>query len=211
MARAIGDRPCRHDGHEQERHYLGDRKSCSRRGVIDDDHPQGGFTKKADAPYGRYDPENALVALILPEPGHLAALGGIRPGELQGETEHQRTPRAEGAETRHTEYGRGHRPLEEKESRAVTGQAEYRADRDPGQYQDADNVKPTVPDGANGHAQGREYPAQQQSHHGRYPSGAQQAIGRERGANVEDHDHRDRLEPAAARPSTSGGSLDITA
>ena len=48
-------------------------------------------------------------------------------------------------------------------------------------------------------SRGREDPAQQQSRHRPHASRAQQAVGRERAAHVEDHDHRDRAESRRER------------
>jgi hypothetical protein len=67
VMRSVGERPSHHDAREQERRDLGDRQGCPGRGVIDDDDPQCGFEEKGDTPDGRDDPENALVALILPK------------------------------------------------------------------------------------------------------------------------------------------------
>ena len=158
LARAVGDRPGAHDGREHERRDLGYREGCSGRGVIDDDDPQGGFDEKGDTPYGRDDPEDPAVALVLPEPGHLLAPGGVRPGEFPGEAEHQRPPCPQRAQARHAEYGRGHRPLDQHQPGIVTGQANHRAHDDPGQDHGTDHIEAPVLDDANSHAQGGEHP-----------------------------------------------------
>ena len=138
------------------------------------------------------------VALILPEPAHLAAFSGVRPGELQREAEHQRVPCPKRAQAGHAEYGSGHRSVDQQQPGAAADQAEHRTHDDPGQDQSTDHVEPTVPNGTNGYAKSREHPAQQQGRHGRHAGGAQQAVGRKGGHHVEDHNHRDGAEPATA-------------
>jgi hypothetical protein len=129
---------------------------------------------------------------MVPEHGHLAAFSGVWSDELQSEAVYQGPARPQRAQAAHGEYDRGHRSLDQQQPGIVADQAEHRAHEDPGQDQGTDHVKPTVPDGADGHACGREHPAQQQSGHCPHASRAQQAVGRERAAHVEDHDHRDR-------------------
>src|SRR5260370_12013693 len=115
------------------------------------------------------------------------------------------------AKARHAEYSRRYRPLDQQQPGAMAAQAEPRAYNDPGQHQGTDHIKPTVPEGTDGHAQGREHPADQQRCHGRHASRAQHVVGRQRGGNVEDHDHGDRPEPTTLRRGSFGGSAAITA
>lgn len=75
---------------------------------------------------------------------HLLALGGVRPGELPGEAEHQRVPCPKRAQARHAEYGGGHRSLHQQQPGAVADQAKYRGCDDPGQHQGTDHMQYAV-------------------------------------------------------------------
>src|SRR5262249_831336 len=116
---AVGDRPYRQDAEDDVRSHLGDRQTGPGRRLGDAAGPKDRLREKADAPPDGDRPEHAPVALVLPEPGHLLARGAARPRELQGETEHERTPRTERAQATQAEYGRRYRPLHQHQPGVV--------------------------------------------------------------------------------------------
>jgi len=81
----------------------------------------------------------------------------------------------------------------------VAGQAEHGAHHDAGQDHHPDDVEPPVRHGADNDAQGRQHAADHERGHRAHPGRAQQTVGDQRPAEIEDDDHRD-LARAAQRP-----------